>query len=382
MHIKQYSVFVILLLLVSVSYAQRYALVIGNGNYKISSLKNPVNDASDMAVLLEEKGFKVQKLINANQRQMDKAIAQFTNRLHQKNAVGLFYYAGHGIEVNGRNYLIPLGANIEDETTIKYESVDAGRVMDGMERAGNNLNMVILDACRNNPYARSFRSSSRGLAQMDAAKGSLVLYATSPGDVALDGAGRNGLFTQHLMASIKKPDLSVEEVFKQTAKGVYQSTAGKQIPWQAGVIIDNFYFTIDAPNAKIATITQASVNSNQAEILFWESIKNEVDPEFFNSYLTKYPKGLFSEIALLKVKRNDLAVSIESSNNLLLKKVYLTVKTKPASAKTRIINISPKYQQGIALNPCRYHIEVTHTGYQRYRKWIELKDQNTIHEVI
>ena len=181
----------LLIVLVPSAHAQRYALVIGNSNYgsNIGALKNPINDAKDMSALLRKKDFKVTTLTNANQRQMEQSIAQFSKQLNEKNAVGLFFFAGHGIEVGGRNYLIPLNANINGEGDVKYEAVDAGRVMSGMEYAGNNLNMIVLDACRNNPFARSFRSASRGLARMDPPKGSLVLYATSPGDVAADGSG-------------------------------------------------------------------------------------------------------------------------------------------------------------------------------------------------
>ena len=296
-------------------YAQRYALVIGNSQYKVGKLRNPVNDANAMATLLQKKGFQVQELTDANKRQINTAIRDFTNQLHQKNAVGLFYYAGHGVEIDGRNYLVPIGADIKNETDVEYESVDAGRVMAAMERAGNNLNIVILDACRDNPYARSFRSSSRGLARMDAAKGSLVLYATSPGDVASDGTGRNGLFTEHLMESIDTPDLKVEDVFKSTAQKVYKATDGKQLPWQSGVILDNFYFTEGAPESNTST-------------------------------------------------------------------GRLTIKTSPDGAEIRILNILPKYQNGMELKPGRYHIEVSQSGYQRHTEWIDMTTGDQIHSVV
>ena len=207
MNIKTFVLLAMAFMITQVSYAQRYALVIGNSNYgaEVGALKNPVNDAKDMSVLLKKKQFKVTTLLNANRREMKQSIAIFTKQLHEKNAVGLFFYAGHGVEVEGRNYLIPLGANINGEGDVEFEAVDAGRVMGGMEYAGNKLNMVILDACRNNPFARSFRSASRGLARMDPPKGSLILYATSPGEAAADGSGRNGVFTQHLLKAIDTP---------------------------------------------------------------------------------------------------------------------------------------------------------------------------------
>ena len=239
--------FTLLILALSINqvYANRYALVIGNSDYgaDLGSLKNPVNDAYDMSTLLNEKGFSVIKLINASQREMEQGISKFTKQLNEKNSVGLFFFAGHGISLNGSNYLIPIGANIKGEGDVKYEAVDSGRVMSGMQYAGNNLNMVILDACRNNPFARNFRSISRGLVRVEPPKGSLVLYATSPGEVAADGNGRNGVFTQHLLAAMDTPNINIEQVFKVTANNVYNATNKNQLPWQTGVILGEFYFS-------------------------------------------------------------------------------------------------------------------------------------------
>ena len=152
---------------------QKIALVIGNGDYKSAPLKNPVNDAGDIADVLRKIRFTVILKINANQRSMENAIREFGKSL-RKGGVGLFYYAGHGIQVNNNNYLIPVDARIETESDVKYEAVDAGRVLGKMEDAGNKLNIVILDACRDNPFARSFRTSTQGLARMDSPIGSII----------------------------------------------------------------------------------------------------------------------------------------------------------------------------------------------------------------
>jgi len=146
---------------------QKTALVIGNGAYSSSPLRNPVNDASDMASALKKLGFKVLFKTNANQRTMKKSIRTFGKEL-RNGGVGLFYYAGHAMQVHGTNYLIPIGAKIESESDVEYEAIDAGRVLGKMEDAGNGLNIIILDACRDNPFARSFRTSEKGLARMDA----------------------------------------------------------------------------------------------------------------------------------------------------------------------------------------------------------------------
>lgn len=364
------------------AHAERYALVIGNSQYQIGALKNPVNDADDMTALLRRKGFQVKKLTDANKKQMKEAIRSFTNRLYQENSVGLFYYAGHGIEIDGSNYLIPVDANIQNETDVEYEAVDAGRVLAGMRRAGNNLNMVILDACRDNPYARSFRTSSRGLAKMNAPEGSLVLYATSPGDVAADGLGRNGLFTQHLMDSIQTPNLTVEKVFKQTAIKVHKATNGDQLPWQSGVILGDFYFTINAPKAKTVTVDSSVGGRHQAELLYWESIQNETDPVFFDSYLKKYPQGTYAELAKLKIENYNAAASASAPASPPPEKAFLTIKTSPDDARVRILNIGPKYREGLELPPGRYHIEVSKPGYRRHTEWLSLEAENKVHSVV
>lgn len=222
---------------------QRIALVIGNANYKEGRLANPVNDATDMGARLKELGFKVTTLLDADLRRMKDAIRDFTDRLYaQEGSVGLFYYAGHGLELDRQNYLLPINADIRRESDVEYEAVNAGRLLDGMMRAKNGTNLVILDACRNNPFSRGFRSVSRGLAEMRPSSGTLVLYATEPGKVASDGAERNGLFTSQLLQTLREPGLSAEQVFKQTALRVHETSSGHQTPWQEGVILGNFYF--------------------------------------------------------------------------------------------------------------------------------------------
>jgi TRAP transporter TAXI family solute receptor len=236
---------------------QRNAFVIGNGNYKYSPLLNPVNDAQDIAKILKKLKFNVEHLENASQRKMEDAIRQFEKKL-KNGGVGLFYFAGHGLQVRGRNYLIPIAANIQEETDVKYEAVDAGRVLDAMYNAGNELNIVILDACRNNPYARSFRSSNIGLARMDAPKGTIVAYSTSPGSVAFDGSGRNSPYTGALLNHIVTPRMSIEQVFKRTRFDVDKLTNGKQTPWESTSLTGDFSF--NPSGEKIASFDYGSID--------------------------------------------------------------------------------------------------------------------------
>jgi uncharacterized caspase-like protein len=198
--------------------ATRTALVIGNSNYRTAPLTNPQNDARDMAAVLRKLGFEVIEKIDADERRMKAAINDFSKKLRRSD-IGLFYYAGHGMQINSNNYLIPVGADISSESDVEFEAVNAGRVLGKMREAGNRLNIVILDACRDNPFKRTFRTQAQGLSQMDAPKGTIIVYATSPGNVAEDGQGRNSPYTKHLLANIARPDLPINQVFNEVGRG-------------------------------------------------------------------------------------------------------------------------------------------------------------------
>jgi len=227
----------------------RLALVIGNGAYQTAPLKNPINDAEDMAATLKKSGFKVILKKDADQRIMEDAIRHFGRQLRNSD-VGLFYFAGHGVQVEGRNYLIPVDAKIESESDVKYEAVDAGRILGKMEDAESRLNIVILDACRNNPYTRAFRSDQSGLARMDAPTGSLVAYSTAPGEIAADGPDRNGIFTKHLIQHMMTPNLLIEQILKRVRIDVARQTNGRQIPWESSSLMGDFYFNSNKSTSK------------------------------------------------------------------------------------------------------------------------------------
>ena len=219
----------------------RTALVIGNAAYRSASLRNPANDARDMSAALQNLGFSVTTLIDADNQKMYQAIRDFGKDL-ARGGMGLFYYAGHGMQVDGTNYLIPIGANIQAEDEVRFNSIDANLVLSKMESAGNDVNIVILDACRDNPFARSFRSSSRGLAIVEAPTGSLVIYATAPGSVAADGTGKNGIFTESLLQHIRTPGIDVETMLRNVRKEVLQKTERKQTPWSSSSLTGSFFF--------------------------------------------------------------------------------------------------------------------------------------------
>jgi lipid-binding SYLF domain-containing protein len=245
-NIALFIVTLVLLIFPAGSYAKGetkrgLALVIGNSAYKSAPLTNPINDAEDIMMALKDLDFEVIHGSDASQEEMEESIRDFGRQLREFD-VGLFYFAGHGIQVEGRNYLIPVDAKIETESDVKYESVDAGRVLGKMEDAGNDLNIVILDACRDNPFARSFRTQSNGLAKMDAPKGSLIAYATAPGSVAADGTGRNGIYTKYLLKYMRETGLPIESVLKKVRIDVMEETGDKQVPWESSSLRGDFYF--------------------------------------------------------------------------------------------------------------------------------------------
>lgn len=220
--------------------ARKVALVIGNSSYKNAPLKNPGNDARDFAKLLRNLGFEVIEKTNSNRRTMLGAINLFAKKL--KNAdIGLFYYSGHGMQIANENYLIPLGLDVKSEVDVESDAVKAMRVIGKMYEAGNKLSVIILDACRNNPFARSFRSSASGLARMPAPKGTIIAYATSPGSVAEDGRGRNGTFTKHLLTAFTQSGLDIQDMFNEAGMQVMQETGDKQIPWTSNTPIPKFF---------------------------------------------------------------------------------------------------------------------------------------------
>ena len=247
----------------------RLALVIGNSAYESSPLKNPVNDATDMATMLKKMGFEVISQLNANQKQMENAIRTFQGRLG-KETVGLFFYAGHGMQVAGTNYLVPVGAKITQESDVKYECVDAGRVLDAMHTAGNQLNIVILDACRDNPFARSYRSGVKGLARMDAPTGTFIAYATAPGDTAADGDGKNGVFTKYMLEYMPTPNLEVDKVLKKVRVSVMRETGKRQVPWQSSSLTGDFFFqgggAAEGPADKAVSEEWAKIERERQEI--------------------------------------------------------------------------------------------------------------------
>jgi uncharacterized caspase-like protein len=285
----------------------RIALLIGNSAYKGQPLRNPVNDVRAMAQALRELGFTVLAHENTTKRTMETAVIEFGQRL-TSGGVGFFYYAGHGLQVRGHNYLVPVDAEIESEAMTRVAAVDVDLLLEQMAEAKNRVNIVILDACRNNPFERRVRGASRGLAAIDAARGTLLAYATAPGSVAADGDGANGLYTEELLKALRLPDLKVEEVFKHVRVGVTNRSKGAQTPWESSSLTGDLVINVTvnvalpaaaAPAAKAPAVPVLSAPAATAdrEALFWTSIKDGNDPATFEAYLKQYPDGTFAPLA-------------------------------------------------------------------------------------
>jgi hypothetical protein len=235
------------------SYAQqKFALVIGNGAYTgITRLNNPANDAADVSAALRGLGFTVDTLTNGSRVQMEEAVTRLQNRLAgEPGSYGFFFYAGHGVQSGGENYLIPVDADIPAETYLRDRALPMQAVLGELNDAGNTLNIVVLDSCRDNPYSWR-RSGSRGLQVVSGQPAdSIIVYATSAGATAADGTGRNGLFTTYLLANLKTPGLSVQEVFNKTGADVRRASNGSQIP----AVYSQFFETAYLGNSPVVAV--------------------------------------------------------------------------------------------------------------------------------
>lgn len=261
------SVFLLLFLVLPASAAQadkRVALVVGNAAYQaVSPLANPQKDATLIAETLRSVGFTLiggAAQLDLDKPAFDKAVQTFGNQLIGAD-VALFYYAGHGVQIRGSNYLVPVSANPVRETDVDFQMLDVALVLRQMEGSGTKLNLVILDACRNNPFGgRNLRSTDSGLAQIRAPEGTLLSYATQPGNVALDGANGHSPYTQALAETIRRPGLDIFQTFNQVGLLVKRATGGSQQPWVSSSPIDGaFYFSGQAKQELAAAPAQPSL---------------------------------------------------------------------------------------------------------------------------
>ena len=295
-----------------VNAATRVALVIGNSSYtEVTPLRNPQNDANALAQSLEDLDFKVVLGIDLDHRGFIKKIKEFS-KVSAGADVALFFYAGHGLQVDGSNFLLPVDAAIADETDLAFEAIDLNVVLKMMERE-KRINLVFLDACRDNPMSRSLsrsmgtRSSSvgRGLAQVRSGSGTLIGFATEPGNVALDGEGTvNSPFTTAFLNHIKTPGLDVAQLMRRVRVDVMEATNGRQVPWTSESLTSDFAFKTGRSIAVVPTQGPSKAETEKlAELAFWGPVKDSNNIGLFEEYLKQYPKGKFAVIARFYIKK-------------------------------------------------------------------------------
>jgi len=300
----------------------RFALVIGNGKYvNIDPLPNPPNDVKLVAKALEDVGFSVTLLVNADRRTMDRAAKKFAIELDDagQNSVGVFYFAGHGVTYEGENWLLPIGAEITQGADIEYETISANKVLKLMEGARNATDILILDACRNSPF-RSFslsgtRALSRGMSRMDAPTGSFIAYSTAPGAVAYDGDGSYSPFAEAFASEVATPVSSIGDMMIEVRKKVKAKTAKlgpqPQTPWDSSSLTGRFAFN---PGPKTGSVELSPdpappkkdsqrQSGATADTRLWTSIENSTDPAEFEFYLKQYPAGQYAELARIRKDR-------------------------------------------------------------------------------
>lgn len=269
---------------------ERLALVMGNSEYgTVSPLDNPAHDARLIAETLQALDFKVTLLIDGNQTEMKRGISQFGRDLRKagQDAVGLFYYAGHGVQSFGTNYLLPVDVSLEDAADLDLMAVEAQSVLRQMYSARNKTNIMILDACRNNPFTEIPEFNDNGLAEMQAPTGTFLAYATAPGGVALDGLEGNSPFTQALASKITTPGLRIEQMFKKVRIDVIDQTDGQQTPWDASSLTSDFVFAEEEP----------MTSEQLQELQLWNSVQASGDPVQIMLFLRGYPTGTYANDA-------------------------------------------------------------------------------------
>ncbi|TIS58764.1 MAG: hypothetical protein E5W91_07195 [Mesorhizobium sp.] len=297
---------------VAIPSSGRFALVIGNSAYQYAPpLPNGRNDAVAIARALENLGFDVSLNLDVNHDEMREAIEQFSRRLRSGD-VSLFYYAGHGLQANGTNYLIPVDASLSRPSDLAIEAQRLDDIIDAMT-VENNTAIVLLDACRNNPFAQNLALAKKsraisvglGLAPVDAGRGVYIGFATRPGNVALDGGGDHSPFAAALLRHIATSEIDIEILMRRVRADVMEATEQQQVPWSNSSLIEpGFAFRPDPEKEKSTTQnSKPAMESDAADLEFWRSIKNTSDIKMFRAYLAAFPAGTFSEIAKDRISK-------------------------------------------------------------------------------
>jgi hypothetical protein len=329
--------------------APKLALVIGNSKYKDApELKNPANDARGVGEALKAAGFAVTSRLDTGREELIQAIRDYVNAMEKQKAVGLFYFAGHGVQLDWRNYMLPVDAVIDRIEDVAKQSVDIARLMEGLTKASNPMNVIILDACRENPFGTARQPAQKGLSQMDAPTGTFLAYATSPGNVASDGEGANGLYTENLLREMKVPEAKIEDIFKRVRLGVRRASKGAQVPWESTSLEDDFWFRPPAQLKKITEEEKARLFKEEAAL--WDRAKDVKDPKPLEDYLRRYPSGNFTELAQLRldqilVRQGEKKVEVATQVGNPYSKGTLAADTKYQVGDTYTYNVLDLYSK-------------------------------------
>jgi uncharacterized caspase-like protein len=330
--------------------APKVALVIGNSKYKDApELKNPANDAKGVGDALKAAGFGVSMKLDTGRDELIQAIRDYVNAMEKQKAVGLFYFAGHGVQLEWRNYMLPVDAVIDKIEDVAKQSVDIARLMEGLAKAANPMNVIILDACRENPFGAA-KQAAKGLSQMDAPMNTILAYATSPGNVASDGEGTNGLYTENLLREMKQPEAKIEDVFKRVRLGVRRKTNGAQIPWESTSLEEDFWFQPPKELKKISEDEKERLFKEEAAL--WEKAKAANNAAAIEDYMRRYPSGNFAELAQLAldrllVKQGEKKVVIASQEGNPYSKGTAAANTSYKVGDTYVYNRLDAYSKAV-----------------------------------
>ena len=300
----------------------RQALVIGNSSYLDAPLANPVNDARAVAGLLDQAGFTVASHLDARRSDMMAAIERFTAEVRKSDTkLVMFYFAGHGAQLDWRNYLLPVDAKADSAAQLRQSCVDLNYLIGEFGKSKGKTFIIMLDACRNNPFGSSYRPEQKGLSQFDAPVGSLLAYATSPGNVASDGSGQNGLYTENLLRELSVRGTRIEDALKRVRLNVRLASQGAQIPWET-TSLENDVFIFDGGKSRLSEAEQEKLI--EADLEEWARIKGSSKVDDCAAYLRKFPNGRFAEIVQIRLAR--LLAEVEKA------RVQVAVPAGPAPA--------------------------------------------------
>ena len=365
----------------------RIALVVGNSAYtgELPPLRNPVNDARLMARTLRALDFRVTLVENVGEDDLVDAVHAFGDALRGRgqSGVGLFYYAGHGVQWQGANYLVPVGAKVKSERHLESRTVSAGVPLAEMRNAPTALNIVVLDACQDNPWAASGKRSIggvRGLTGMDVPTGSTgsfyLAYSAAAGQAAEDGDGDNSRYTRALATAMGTAGLELEDVFKEAGRQVAAATGSRQEPWVEGAWYGQFYFKSPSPPGTAPASSSLPADPLDPATEAWRQIRERGDVETVEDYLRAFPDTPFRQaaelrLAVLRGGTRDPAPSIPLSGE------PFTVRTGPGTARVQVMNIEPTYLPGIQLPPGSYDVKVTAPGFDTVERTLRHENEPT-----